>query len=114
MTEIDEKALRILNALTNSVPINVLIPRLRDLRTQFKKNGGPVLGCRTWKEFCERGLHKSDRTVRFLLQDGKITGVPEARPSATAVSIANWEALKARLATYFRSSATRLKEWAWC
>jgi hypothetical protein len=35
-----------------------------------REKGGPILGCATKKEFCDRHLHRTPRAVRYMLEGG--------------------------------------------
>jgi len=46
-----------------------LKPQLKALREDFKKKpkGTKIAGCRTWTDFCQKQLHRTDRAVQKLL-----------------------------------------------
>jgi|ERR1700685_1353855 len=47
--------------------LKVPLGELRDIFKHLK--GHSILGCKTWKEFCEQKLHRTDRAVRMLLAE---------------------------------------------
>ena len=49
-------------------------PYIQELHARFKRHKrghANIAGCKSWKEFCETRLARSDRAVRFLLEEQK-------------------------------------------
>jgi hypothetical protein len=71
----EELASRILGQLDDAlcVKLKELKDDLERLRDEFKDlNGGETIaGCKTWAEFCEKKLHRTDRAVRKMLAGAK-------------------------------------------
>lgn len=46
------------------------LPYIAELRARFgrvRRGSADIAGCRTWKEFCEKHLHRTDRRIRQVL-----------------------------------------------
>jgi hypothetical protein len=84
------------------------IPYILELRTRFgrlKRGHANIGGCNTWKEFCEKHLHRTDRRIRqvvaanSLVDKGKRLGLPDnvkKREAGTTPpkAASNWDALE--------------------
>jgi len=52
------------------VKIAQALPYIQELRERFRakpRGQADILGCRTWTEFCEKRLNRTDRTVRHAI-----------------------------------------------
>jgi hypothetical protein len=82
------------------------LPYILELRSRFarlKRGNANIGGCKTWKEFCVKHLHRTDRRIRqvvaanSLVDRGKRLGLPankkrtEAGTTPPAAS-SNWDA----------------------
>lgn len=82
---------------------------LEELRVHFKKLKGRdrIAGCRTWAEFCENKLHRTDRAVRKMLREQSAetqqsraeqsSAVPETKELSNSQSAAPEEEVKAAM-----------------
>ena len=113
--------------------LNAFCTKLRELkdeiaqlRNDFKnlKEQETIAGCKTWKEFCERKLHRTDRAVRKLLGAEKSSAseplgtLPKPERTIQAVDADNLKAVTQRTLAYFKPMAsepvrlrTELTEW---
>jgi hypothetical protein len=108
-----------LNALC--VKLKELKEEIALLRDDFKNLKGQekIAGCKTWKEFCQRRLHRTDRAVRKLLGAEKSSALEPAatalKPERTiqAVDADSLRAATMRTLAYFKpmaSEPTRLRK----
>jgi hypothetical protein len=59
-------------------------PQIEESRRDFRKLKGnqTIAGCKTWAEFCEKKLHRTDRAVRKMLADPKPSQANEQQSHA--------------------------------
>jgi len=80
------------------------IPWIRELRARFARlprGNANIDGCKTWKEFCEKVLHRTDRRIRqvvaasSIIDKSKSLGIPAhktKRVDMPPASSDNWDA----------------------
>jgi hypothetical protein len=63
-----------------------LRPMITQLRQHFMKlkSGETIAGCRTWTEYCEKVLHRSDRRVRQIMGGANPASEKHSRKSLPA------------------------------
>jgi hypothetical protein len=68
------------------VKLKELKDELKELLGHFKKLKGKdrIAGCRTWAEFCEKKLHRTDRAVRKMLNDTNGKGQQNSAEQSSA------------------------------
>jgi hypothetical protein len=62
------------------------LPFIKELRARFEaapRGSANIDGCKTWAEFCERRLHRTDRRIRQVLAESEtaISVLVEKLPS---------------------------------
>jgi hypothetical protein len=58
--------------------IKSALPYIKELRDRFAalpRGKANIAGCKTWAEFCEKRLHRTDRTIRRVLAEEMETSV---------------------------------------
>jgi hypothetical protein len=63
--------------------LSELRPMIAQLREQFiqLKPGEKIAGCRTWTEYCQRVLHRTDRRIRQILKGANPASEKHSRKS---------------------------------
>jgi len=66
--------------------LSELRPLIAELREQFMnlKPGEKIAACRTWTEYCERVLHRTDRRIRQILKGANPASEKHGRKSLPA------------------------------
>ena len=63
-------------------------PKIIELREDFKRKpkAARIAGCKTWTEFCQKKLHRTDRAVQKLLADKATPAKPKPGKPQTELS----------------------------
>jgi hypothetical protein len=85
--EVEKLALEAFGGYEQSLKkLTELRPMIAQLREVFMKlkPSETVAGCRTWTEYCERVLHRSDRRIRQILKGANPASEKHSRKSSLA------------------------------
>jgi hypothetical protein len=71
LAEAEDRAQRLVNELALCVKLKALKPQIVEVQADFKKLKGSqtIFGCRSFKEFCEQKLGRTEQAVYAMLGD---------------------------------------------
>lgn len=104
-SQAEKLALQVLKELDQTVCVKLrqLKPKLEKLRAHFKTKAGKeqIAGCKTWKEFCNKKLNRTDRAVRKLLAAEQSSARPKVN-TLESHRAERYEILTNQVRSYFK------------